>query len=470
MKVLKNATKGYGFKILVLAGLILLLLIPTGMIKSIIHERSERSFWSENTIMESWGSRLEVVGPTLRVPCIEYTEIKTRNLSGAEITETKENPFILWLTPKKLNMKINLGTETKKRGIFSVPLFAGTMELSGFFDSAAINKELKANQKAILADAELIIAFSDQKGIRSVEHANWNTDKLRFLPGNRGSSFDFLNGGIYSSIQLNPDAANNFDISLKVQGGKSLRMVPLGEDSSFFVKTDWPSPSFQGAYLPQNHTIEENGFEASWNVSYLSLGIPLSWRDAELTYSNIDSAQFGVNFFKPLDHYDVNIRAVKYALLFLIMPFLSMFLMEFFSQKEIHVIQYLLAGIGNIIFYLLLLSLSEHLPFSVSYLITALATGTMMSLYIRSIMEAWAKFLLMFLIMSFCYAFLYFTLQSEDWALLIGSIGAFTVTALVMFLTRKVNWSGAKKTQNDLLPESTLEDIISKTNPQEEDA
>jgi inner membrane protein len=154
---------------------------------------------------------------------------------------------------------------------------------------------------------------------------------------------------------------------------------------------------------------------------------------------------FGVNFFKALDHYAVNTRAVKYALLFIIIPFLSFFLFEIFLKRDIHPVQYLLAGIGNVVFYLLLLSFSEHLPFAAAYGISALAVIVMMSLYSRSILGSWGKSWLMGFITLLCYSFLYFTLQSEDWALLTGSIGIFCITALVMFLTRKLDWSPKQK-------------------------
>jgi inner membrane protein len=151
-----------------------------------------------------------------------------------------------------------------------------------------------------------------------------------------------------------------------------------------------------------------------------------------------------VHFFKALDHYDVNTRAVKYALLFIIIPFLSFFLFEIFLRRDIHPVQYLLAGLGNAVFYLLLLSFSEHMPFAAAYLISAASVVVMMSLYSRSLLGAWSKSWIMGFIMVLCYSFLYFTLQSEDWALLIGSVGAFCIVALVMFLTRRFDWRAGR--------------------------
>ena len=240
-----------------------------------------------------------------------------------------------------------------------------------------------------------------------------------------------------------------------IQGGESLRMIPLGEDSSLSIKADWPSPSFQGGYLPVTRTLNSGGFEAEWQISRLSRNIPVSWTRMESIRSELRSTSFGVDFFQALDHYDLNTRAAKYAILFLIIPFLCLFLFEtllcrnggpenggYLSSGGIHPVQYLLSGIGNLVFYLLLLSFSEHLPFAAAYWIASPSTALMMGLYSRYLLKTWGRSLLMTLMMILCYAFLYFTLQSEDWALLIGSVGAFVITGAVMFFTRKLDWYG----------------------------
>jgi inner membrane protein len=237
---------------------------------------------------------------------------------------------------------------------------------------------------------------------------------------------------------------NTFDIQFSVQGGKSLRLLPVGETTVAQVHSDWPAPSFQGGFLPVTQTLTENGFDAEWEISYLSRAIPLFWVTGEQggydTGMNPNAELFGVDFFKPLDHYALNTRAVKYAILFLIIPFLTLFFLEVFSRKSIHPAQYLLSGLANIIFYLLLLSISEHLSFSAAYLIAACAILGMMMLYARSLLETWTGSAYMGLAMALLYLILYLTLNVEDWALLIGSIAAFVICGVVMFLTRKLDW------------------------------
>ncbi|MDR1143871.1 MAG: cell envelope integrity protein CreD [Spirochaetaceae bacterium] len=438
MNGIRAISSSRGFKVFLLLALVLLFLIPTGMIRNIIWERKNRAMEVEEEIMRSWGEEFVIQGPLLRIPCVERKEIKTRT-GREEETKIQETAFYLWTVPKELLGRTELGTEIKRRGIFSVPLFTGTVHLSGFFDSGILEKELLPGQTAFPEKAELVITLSSQRGIRGVTTAAWNAGGLEFLPGDLG----FAAGGIRAAAPQK-QGINSFDIILEAQGGKSLWMVPVGEDSVFEVNADWPAPSFKGAYLPVSHKLTESGFGARWEISHLSRNIPLAWKEGETNSSqngmSFGNNSFGVDFFKALDHYDVNTRAVKYALLFIVIPFLSFFLFEIFLRRDIHPVQYLLAGLGNAVFYLLLLSFSEHMNFGMAYLISAASVIAMTAFYSRSLLGAWGKSWIMGFIMLLCYSFLYFTLQSEDWALLAGSVGTFSIVALVMFLTRKLDW------------------------------
>ena len=446
MNKLKMFSMSRGGKILLLVILILLFLIPAGMIRSLIYERKGRAAGVENEIMKAWGSGFSIMGPLVRIPCTERNEIKTI-IDAKERIEIRDTSFFLYVTPEVLNEDINLETLVKKRGIFSVPLFTGQVHLEGKFSPKSIRGALKENQRAFPEKAELIINLANLNGIKGIKNAGWNREDLYFQPGTNGFSIKAMDSGsgVYARAAFSMDAENTFDIAFTVQGGKSLGAIPIGKSSSFTVKAGWPSPSFQGAYLPVTHTISKNGFEAHWEFSYLNQNIPLTWRDnKENTPADFSGNNFEVDFFKAVDHYDMNTRAAKYAILFIIIPFLGFFLFELLLRKNIHPVQYLLAGTGNVLFYLLLLSLSEHIIFTAAYCISAAAVIVMTSLYSRSLLGAWNKSWIVGTIMAFLYAFLYFTLQSEDWALLIGSIGVFGITALVMFLTRKLDWWGTQ--------------------------
>jgi inner membrane protein len=444
-KHFKNITSSGGFKIGMLVILILLLLIPIAMIRSLVSERSHRATEAEVSIMEAWGSQFVLYGPVLRIPLIEREEIRTKTEKEGEKTEIIVHNRALWITPKDVEINAEFAAQKKRRGIFTVALFSGDVSLSGTFNFDRARGEIKPNQELHPEQAEIIIGLTSQKGIRKITRADWNGGELFFRPGNRDFSMDlYSQNGINASSPFDVTGTNSFDIQFSVQGGKSLRLLPIGETTLVHVKSDWPAPSYQGGFLPVTQNHGENGFDAQWEISYLSRSIPLHWITSEKGEYNgrmyLRDELFGVDFFKPLDHYALNERAVKYAILFIIIPFLTLFFLEIFSQKSVHPAQYLLSGLANVIFYLLLLSISEHIAFSYAYLIAASALTVMITLYARSLLETWVRSAYMGLVMALLYLILYLTLNAEDWALLIGSIAAFIVCGVVMYLTRKLDW------------------------------
>ena len=441
----KKFSQGYTFKILMLVALVLLLLIPLSMIKGLIYERNRTADDAEAEIMEAWGSQLTEAGPIITIPGVRTEQLRTRTERDGRTEEKIEevkHPFTLVIMPENLNIKANFTTEIRRRGIFSVPLFSGNLSLSGTFDPADARSSLAPNEALSFEKAELIIALSSQKGIRKIEKAIWNDHDLFFQPGNRGY-YLFRKGGsgIYAAIPAFAGNKSAFDINIAIQGGQLVRFLPVGQDTHVAVATDWASPSFQGSFLPGASTITDSGFDAVWDISYLSRDIPLFWRSGDGPNEYSDSL-FGVNFFRAIDTYSLNTRAVKYAILFLVVPFLTLFLLEVFTKKRIHPVPYLLSGIANIIFYLLLLSLSEQMQFYLAYLLAALGVTVMMTLYSRALLPSWNRSWYMGLVITISYVLLYAVLNAESYALLIGSIGAFLVVALVMYITRKLEWYG----------------------------
>lgn len=444
---LKTFTQGYTFKILMLIALVLLLLIPLAMIRGLINERNRTAAEAEDGIMEAWGSRLIEAGPVIAIPGVRINEVRSKTERDGEKIEIIKTPFTLIITPRRLNIGAEFKTEVRRRGIFSVPLFSGSLTLSGDFDPAPALAALNTNEHVVIKDAELIIALSSQKGIRKIDGARWNESELFFQPGSRGLNLARFNyggqgSGIFAAL---PDFENQeaqFDIDIAIQGGQSVRFLPVGQDTHVKIATDWASPSFQGSFLPNESAVGDTGFDAVWDISYLSRDIPLFWKDNAGEGEGYDTSLFGVNFFRAIDAYSLNTRAVKYAILFLTVPFLTLFLLEVFTKKRIHPVPYLLSGIANVVFYLLLLSLSEQMEFYLAYLVAACAVTVMMTLYSRSLLPSWNKSWYMGLVALLSYVLLYAVLNAESYALLIGSVGTFVVVALVMFLTRKLDWYG----------------------------
>jgi inner membrane protein len=469
----KKYTQGYTFKVLLLFALVLLLLIPLSMIRGLVSERGWTAASAESDIMEAWGKQLVAAGPIVTIPGIRTSEVRTRTERDGERVEIVKTPFTLVISPQKLDISASFKTETRKRGIFSVPLFSGTLSMTGTFDPGMAVAELLSNEEEVFFNrAELSISLSSQKGIRKINASRWNDEELFFKPGNRGYGLVRFGrdksesvGGIYAVLSGFQNSAAEFNVSIDIQGGQSIRFLPIGGDTHVAISTDWTSPSFQGAYLPGESTIDGTGFSALWDVNYLSRDIPLAWKSvlkpqpiyldgqngdiplpwkdesSDLDYS---ASLFGVDLFRTINTYTLNTRAVKYAVLFLIVPFLTLFLLEIFTKKRIHPVPYLLSGIGNAVFYLLLLSLSEQMPFYTAYLLAALAVTAMMTLYSRSLLPSWSKSWYMGLVVTLSYVLLYAVLNAESYALLIGSVGTFAVVALIMFLTRKLDWYGTE--------------------------
>jgi inner membrane protein len=467
MNSLKTFTKGYTFKIAVLALLVLLLLIPLSMMRGLVRERGSTAREAEAEIMSAWGRELAAAGPVIAINGIETTELRTKTEKEGEKVEIRETPFTLYVVPERLDVKADFQTEIRRRGIFSVPLFSGELRLSGGFDAALAVADLKPNQRLFFNQAEIIIALSSQKGIRKINSAVWNGGDLFFRPGTRSvgllaASDDYTasakyasdsylfaksGSGIHASLPAIDPARNYaFDISIAIQGGQSVKVLPVGQDTRVALSADWASPSFNGAFLPKTSAVTDKDFSAEWEISYLSRDIPLFWisgaDDNSGGIGNYSDSLFGVSFFRTIDAYSLNTRAVKYAILFLIVPFFTIFLLEILTKQRVHPVQYVLSGIANIVFYLLLLSLSEQMPFHAAYIIAAVAVAAMMFLYSRTYLPSWAKSAYVGLVMAISYVLLYAVLNAESYALLIGSIGTFLVTGLVMFLTRKFNWYG----------------------------
>jgi inner membrane protein len=467
--VFKKFTQGYTFKALMLFAMVLLLLIPLNMIRGLVDERGWTAASAESDIMEAWGKQLVAAGPIVTIPGVRISEVRTRTERDGERIQIVRTPFTLVISPQKLDINASFKTETRKRGIFSVPLFSGTLSMTGTFDPGTAVSDILTNEEIFFNQAELVISLSSQKGIRKINASRWNDEELFFKPGNQGYSLvrfgrDKEAGGIHAAIAGFQNSAAEFNISIDIQGGQSIRFLPIGGDTHAAISTDWTSPSFQGAYLPGESVITDAGFSALWDVNYLSRDIPLSWKDDQkpgtINIENLgrdttpawkdengnpdySASLFGVDLFRSINAYALNTRAVKYAVLFLIVPFLTLFLLEIFAKKRIHPVPYLLSGIGNAVFYLLLLSLSEQMPFYTAYLIAALAVTAMMTLYSRSLLPSWSKSWYMGLVAALSYVLLYAVLNAESYALLIGSVGTFAVIALVMFLTRKLDWYGA---------------------------
>jgi inner membrane protein len=246
-----------------------------------------------------------------------------------------------------------------------------------------------------------------------------------------------------------PDAAPksmrgfSFQFGLTLNGSSELMFAPVARDTIVGLSSDWPDPSFTGAFLPTDRVINPAMFSARWQVPHLARSIPQAWTLADQGLERLGTYKFGVRFFMPVDFYQLVTRAAKYAMMFLATAFMAVFVLELRSAREVHPVQYLFVGLSMVFFYVLLLSFAEQIGFLWAYLIAAIATGGLISLYVARVQASLAKGLIMLLVFVGLYGLLYLILRLEDYALLAGAIAGFVMLAVVMFATLQVNWSGA---------------------------
>ena len=437
-------------KMFVIAILILLFLIPLGMINAVIRERESNRFIAEADIIGLWGGEQVVGGPFLNVPYI----IRRKDEEG-NVEEFRQLAHFL---PEVLEIEGVVEPETRNRGIYEVTVYNARLKVSGTFRQPDFS-DWRINSRDILwKDAYLSVEFPDMRALKEKVQLTWDDVTVDFQAGKGsvgmfpGEIWSVLSGigehedrpaagtSIRSSEKLFP-----FSFDLAVSGGRSLGFLPLGAETKVRLSSPWTSPSFSGSFLPLSRNIGEEGFEADWYVLSLGRSYPQKWQGSEIDPVSVSMSQFGVNLMIPVDTYMKTLRSVKYGILFVFLPFVTFFLFEAFSRKRIHPLQYMLVGFAVSLFYLLLLSVSEHLSFGLTYLLASIATVVLITFYSNAVLKTteatfWGRGMIMAPVLSAAYIFLYVLLQSEDFALLIGSLGLLVILAGIMIITRKVDW------------------------------
>lgn len=426
------------FKALVIGFLIIILLIPGIMIQDLIRERQDRSVETIEKINAKWSNAQTICGPVLTIPYT--TQVDANN-------KTVLQEHTISITPENLNIDTQLFPEERYYGIYKTILYKSEIDLSGNFDK--INYQKTDNSTIHWDQAYLTIGVSDLRGI--TENISFTLDNKQY-PVEAAGNYDRLMGKILVVSLNNADTLLtgqplNFNCKIKLNGSSNINFIPIGKTSKVHVAGTWKSPGFIGNFSPE-HTITENGFDANWSVLRFNRSIPETWIDNQV--ETFEDASFGVNLIDPVNHYQQNMRSAKYAFMFIALTFVVFFFVEILTKKRIHPIQYLLVGIALILFYSLLLSISEQINFGIAYLIASIATIGLITVYTHSIFKNKVQTGGLAAMLCMLYIFLYVVLQLEDIALLIGSVGLFIILGIIMFFSRKINWyRQEEETPND---------------------
>jgi inner membrane protein len=416
------------FKLLTISALILILMVPTEMVKSLIGEREGRKNGVIKEISAKWGREQTLTGPMISVPYLKHI----KNEQGEIITMTRH----LQVLPDRVDIDGRIVPEIRYRGIFQAVLYHTTLSIDGSFSRVPLETLHIAPEDMLWSDAVICLGISDTRGIQDCTMAAFNGKPLAIGPG--VESTDGIAAGISAPIQLSDSGKRYpFHIELNLKGSRRLDFTPVGKVTTVTVRSNWRDPSFSGAFLPVEREVSAKGFSAKWKVLQLNHDYPQYWKSGN---HDLASSVFGVSLFTPVDIYQKSMRTAKYALMFIVFTFMAFFLSEVMLRLRVHPVQYLLIGLAVIVFYALLLSISEQVHFGVAYLVSALAIIGLITSYTKAILKHTAVTLMVGGLLSLLYAYLYILLQLQDYALLMGSIGLFAVLSAVMFLTRKIDW------------------------------
>jgi inner membrane protein len=442
---LRRVVRSPGFKFFLICFLILLLGIPLAIVWFLVDEREGRANAARTEIAQHWGGAQTLEGPYLIVP---YTR-KVSKTVGEKETIVIEERYAVFL-PDNLQVTGDTSTEERHRAIYKSTVYTAKLKLSGKFATPNF-RDVDQNADTIRwRDAFLAVGLSDVSGLK--QSAELVVNNKRHIPFEPSIGVpEAYTSGINAPLTPDETAENkapppfDFNIDLVFAGSSALQVAPAGRETRVDLKSNWPHPSFVGAFLPASRDLRADGFNAAWRVPHLARSVPQAWsippgsgRSLEL----FTSYMFGVSFFQPVDYFNLVTRAAKYGLMFLSVAFLAVFTLELTSRKRVHPVQYVFVGLAMILFYILLLSLSEHIGFLIAYIVASVSTGGMLSIYVGKALANRTRGLIMLGIFLILYTLLYLILRLEDYALLAGAIAGFVMLTVTMFATLGINWSG----------------------------
>lgn len=454
----KKNREAITLKILLIGVLIIVLLIPMLMIQGLIDERENTARLAMNEVQQKWSGAQMIVGPVIT---LNYTYQDEKGIDRVEYV----NYF-----PEQLDITGNVETQELKRGLYEIVVYNSSLVIKGKFLSkdllsANITGNIKWHDQAVLN-----LGISDLRGISEQVSLTWNDQKYNFEPGvNPGC---VVSSGVSISISSKelfiPGASMDFTIQLETKGSKTMLFAPVGRNTSVQLTSNCQTPSFTGAFLPMEREVTPHGFSCDWkvleinrNYSQVLIGrpaYPAYYGNDPDGYDEIPESvmsnglnkfvskplalsAFGVDLLFPVDHYQKSMRSAKYAFLIIILTFVVCFFVEIVQKKNIYPLQYLLVGLALCLFYTLLVSTSEHIHFTWAYIISALATTTLITLYMIGILKIMKTAFTIGALLVGLYSYIFFLIQLETFALLAGSIGLFVILAVIMYFSQKINWN-----------------------------
>ncbi|MEP8778362.1 cell envelope integrity protein CreD [Enterobacter ludwigii] len=418
------------WKVSTLLGCILLLLVPLFMVSNLISERESYRNDVEHSLRQSTSGPQKLVGPLIAIP---VTEVFYK-LEDEKKVEYKKS-YLHFILPESLLVEGNQRVESRSIGIYDGQIWNTDLKIKAQFSTEKM-AQLKG-ETMTLGQPFLVIGVGDARGIGTVKVAKINGEALSVEPGT----------GVYGTlagihIPLSDKALEPktlaLDMSFNLAGTGSFAVVPVGRNSEMTLSSNWPHPGFMGYYLPVKHQISESGFQANWQSSWFANNMQSWFAEGESPeWSSIPA--FSVTVATPADQYQLTDRAIKYAILLIALTFMAFFVFETLTGLRLHPMQYLLVGLSLVLFYLVLLALSEHVGFTPAWIIASLVGAMMNGVYLQAVLKSWRRSGVFILALLGLDVVMWFLLRSEDSALLLGAAVLAMALFAVMYLTRHLD-------------------------------
>ncbi|GAB4094120.1 cell envelope integrity protein CreD [Flaviaesturariibacter terrae] len=424
-------------KVAVVAAIILVLLLPAWKVEQLVEERESRQKEAVAEVSDKWAGRQLLGGPVLVLPYLQaFTDASGKAMLARHYA---------YILPAQLQVKAVANPQERHRGIYKVMLYSAQVELTGRFDAPDLAALHLDPARVLWNEAFLSLRLSDVRGLNDELTMSWNgTRRLVFAPN--ASSDPYGDSSLAAPLPLTgaPDIGGaSFAATLSLNGSQQLLFAPLGKTTTVELRSPWPHPSFSGSGLPQQSSITENGFVATWRSLAHRRSFPQQFRDDDHPDSrlyDLSSSSFGVDLFVPVNAYQKTLRSVKYCLLCIVLTFTAFFLIEVVNRRSVHPFQYGLIGLALVLFYALLLSFSEYIGFNWAYAVAAAATVGLIGWFVRGLLQSGRLSTLLSAVLVLLYGYVFTILQLQDFALLLGSLGLFLTLAVVMYFSRKINW------------------------------
>jgi len=420
--------------------LALILLIPLQMVRSVVRERHQTYEGVVQEIAGAWSGDQRVAGPILVIPFTEKISIQDQFITPQgekKVTlrwETRQRRAVI--LPETLSFDGSLAPENRRRGIYRVQVYTADLEISAVFRNLQATVEALASKDQLedIRWSEAVVGFglSDPRGIVDVEGFEINGHPVQVRPGT--TLGDVLPRGFHAPA--GDISSDSLDILLPIslRGSGSLRFLPLGATTRASLSSGWPHPSFIGHVLPSDREITDEGFSAEWTIPLLNRSYPQAWLGCVTV--DINEIEAGVRLFEPVALYDRVTRAVKYGLLFITLTFLTLGLIEFVTDTHLSMVQYLLIGVALALFFLILIALAEHIGFGVAYFLASAAVVVINTLYCAAILPRRSLAVAVGAVLTAIYGILYTILKAEDFALLGGTVLLVVALTVTMYFTR----------------------------------